>query len=988
MMQAMRTRAQLTGAGLALTLSASMTLAGVCLEEVPDSDFTFIFTSVGPAPVNAGSSFASAEAAADEFGVGGLCTTRAQADVLSVAIADASNVYVSPEVLVGGSCYIYVVAISEALILESGVSTVTACASFDGALNAATVAVVEIEPTFGPLLVGTRMIAIAGSPDIPMELDPPANGVNYLATVRTQAESIVEATGTASEATGKSGAVIYISTSPIPVGACLLSEPDAMCVDVLTQELCEDIGGAFQGVGMACADIGSLAPHHDVTADWAGAVIRNGEYVDDHPLLSSDFCTEVGACCNLDGSCTDAVLPGECMAAGGQFEGAGVFCFDTTCVPVNDDCENATPIGEVVDLPFSTFNATIDGPLASCAFDGGPNVWYCYTPTYSGIVTIDTCSDTAFDTAVAVYPGCGTPVEDDEAFCGDGDLIDLCDGTSGPSVLTFQVVEGEPYKIQVAGWESFDVGVSDLTIDLVPFGACCLPDGSCDDQVNEETCLAMDGRYQGDGVQCGDIICPPAGACCDMMLGTCTLQFQDDCEAGAGIFQGDDTVCDPSPCPPAGACCFGDECDHLTEYGCAFQGGCYRGDFTSCGNISSGGVNLMIPEDGTTVSHTIAAPNIGTVDDMRVFVNIDQQDLSGLVVELERDGIIVALYDQNCDPDSDDMRARFVDDGTAIEDGCMTGSIGLDSPPGFSPVDSLANFDGLPIGGEWTLHVTYFNVAPCGELNRWRLIFPNVTDVECVDCNMNGEEDSCETEPLYDPTLTMASDTCIGTSGNGIDAGLVYTGDTTAATSDAFLFCGPFFSSFDEYWAYVPRSDGSAFIAVNDFGPEVFMVSVHTGCLATEGNMIACTANNLTGIYVDVVKGMPYVIRVAGLNQDRGAYELMLTGPAALLNEVDDNSNGTPDECECRADVNGDGTVDALDFIQAMNEQGNCILSPPGCPSDVNEDGTVDNLDLALIINNWGPCPFPQMMMAPAFQPRSFKGEAVGDELMDSGKRR
>ncbi|MEM7230516.1 MAG: hypothetical protein AAF432_17090, partial [Planctomycetota bacterium] len=276
-----------------------------------------------------------------------------------------------------------------------------------------------------------------------------------------------------------------------------------------------------------------------------------------------------------------------------------------------------------------------------------------------------------------------------------------------------------------------------------------------------------------------------------------------------------------------------------------------------------------------------------------------------------------------------------------------------------------------------------------GELNRWRLIFPETPELECIDCNMNGVEDSCETEPEYDPAAAVAMDDCLSCAVvGGIDAGITYVGDTTAANSAAFVFCGPFFSLFDDYYMYIPSTEGHAFVAVDDFGPEVFMVSVHTECQPTEDNLIACTANNLTGVSFDVEVGQTYYIRIAGLNQDRGAYEMTLTGPSALLNETDLNGNGEPDECECLADVNGDLVVDAQDFIQAMNEQGNCILSPPGCPSDVNQDGTVDTVDLALIINAYGACPFPPTTLNAAFQPRSFKGEAFGDELMDSGKRR
>ena len=67
--------------------------------------------------------------------------------------------------------------------------------------------------------------------------------------------------------------------------------------------------------------------------------------------------------------------------------------------PPNDWCAGAIPIGEVVNLPFDTTVATTDGIGTHSIYK---DIWYCYTPTCSGTVTVDLCGST-FDTKLAVW---------------------------------------------------------------------------------------------------------------------------------------------------------------------------------------------------------------------------------------------------------------------------------------------------------------------------------------------------------------------------------------------------------------------------------------------------------------------------------------------------------------------------------------------------------------------------------------------------------
>ncbi len=59
-----------------------------------------------------------------------------------------------------------------------------------------------------------------------------------------------------------------------------------------------------------------------------------------------------------------------------------------------------------------------------------------------------------------------------------------------------------------------------------------------------------------------------------------------------------------------------------------------------------------------------------------------------------------------------------------------------------------------------------------------------------------------------------------------------------------------------------------------------------------------------------------------------------------------------PDECECIADVTGNGQVDFADLLDVISAWGEC----GGCPEDINRDGMVDLQDVLIVLTSWGPC--------------------------------
>ncbi len=127
--------------------------------------------------------------------------------------------------------------------------------------------------------------------------------------------------------------------------------------------------------------------------------------------------------------------------------GSGQVYFDDIELlgpPANDDCADAQPITNVTDLAFDTSRATFDGP-GSC--QTAPNIWYCYTASYTGDVTVS-LAGSSFDTMLAVYDGC-------ECYPTLGDLIECNDDADGvsQSKIIFDAEAGSQYLIEVGGWD-------------------------------------------------------------------------------------------------------------------------------------------------------------------------------------------------------------------------------------------------------------------------------------------------------------------------------------------------------------------------------------------------------------------------------------------------------------------------------------------------------------------------------------------------------
>jgi hypothetical protein len=136
-------------------------------------------------------------------------------------------------------------------------------------------------------------------------------------------------------------------------------------------------------------------------------------------------------------------------------------------------------------------------------------------------------------------------------------------------------------------------------------GPCCLNDGACvlllDDDcaaagggcidLETDDCFFAGGFSQGAGTVCDTIECFAAGACCQPDGSCDDAVSPQDCASGGGVFQGVDSACSGVTCPqPQGGCCFSTGfCLELEEVECNMANGTWAGPFTDCTDADMSG---------------------------------------------------------------------------------------------------------------------------------------------------------------------------------------------------------------------------------------------------------------------------------------------------------------------------------------------------------------------------------------------------------------
>ncbi len=291
-------------------------------------------------------------------------------------------------------------------------------------------------------------------------------------------------------------------TSPggLPLGSCCTANG---CMDGLSEPACEDnisfyvdcLSGPENLIPPAGCSAGQFlradldqdgdVDHEDVSlylSDVGQSRGFNGHFIQGTEC-SSGFCV----CINATGSCdTEHPTKGcdtfECCQSVCAFD---PFCctngWDLGCATtragvqcsLNDDCDQASVVFDGITA-YRTDFATTDGEpdcLTGNCLVGTNDIWFQYTATCTGNLTVSTC-DSNFDSTIQIYQGTSCPptvqriCEDDDVNCPkcetsfrDCSAGVVCSVSEGPCTTVgvpgtaiISVTNGIDYLIRVGGW--------------------------------------------------------------------------------------------------------------------------------------------------------------------------------------------------------------------------------------------------------------------------------------------------------------------------------------------------------------------------------------------------------------------------------------------------------------------------------------------------------------------------------------------------------
>ncbi len=417
-------------------------------------------------------------------------------------------------------------------------------------------------------------------------------------------------------------------TCPAEIGACCLS--DGSCT-VTTGEGCR---GQYRGDGTACDElnppcepfgVGACCLQDDscigeVTADYC-IWTRSGDYQGDDTTCAGINCPAKGACCisfmspftgevrtecyqTTQAACSAAeiYLSGYGFAAQSVFLGEGVPCEgadadvcpagdvgacchpDGTCaVEAEDQCagdfRGAATACDELNPPCQPFVSGACCILDGSCIDGTSPLGCTFARAglYQGDLSTCAESDCLGPAGACCYE-----------FTLGSEMISGCDNLSRAACegahATFLALGATGYSVYLGDGTSCEGPAGDQCPEGIPFGACCLPDGSC--VVRRPIDCPFD--YRGDGTACDEIspACTPVvGACCVDGRGCLADLTQAECTGEGGTFLGDGVSCADSDC---GVCCSEDNqtCfDGTFRIDCLAASGTFKGSAAQCATV-------------------------------------------------------------------------------------------------------------------------------------------------------------------------------------------------------------------------------------------------------------------------------------------------------------------------------------------------------------------------------------------------------------------
>jgi serralysin len=177
----------------------------------------------------------------------------------------------------------------------------------------------------------------------------------------------------------------------------------------------------------------------------------------------------------------------------------------SSVTPVNDTCAGATAVTDG-SYPISNCFATTDFlSTNSCvpADRGHNDVWYRYTASCEGNITIETC-DTNYDTVLMVYPAGSCPVAATAPLACNDDTSDCgLFGTRGSRVV-FPATPGQQFIVRVASWATTSRGGGTVSFTCRPDCSPCAADFNQDGGIDGADVDAFFADW-AQGLPCADV---------------------------------------------------------------------------------------------------------------------------------------------------------------------------------------------------------------------------------------------------------------------------------------------------------------------------------------------------------------------------------------------------------------------------------------------------------------------------------------------------
>jgi hypothetical protein len=365
----------------------------------------------------------------------------------------------------------------------------------------------------------------------------------------------VEPTFVADPASAASGS-LDAKRPGLPAGAIASGNANVDLVAFSALRSCFDSSGPGVSTSIGCGlfdyDFDGDVDLSDFSAFMAGAPLVGvghtacGTGSDCFAVGEDTGCSDPVCCnqvCDADVFCCESTWDVLCIQT------AFGICNAAPPVPANDSCAIAYLVTDGT-TDFANLGATTDGPpISGCGLIVGveSDIWFCYTATCTGVAIMSLCGS-AYDTTVAVYPGCACPTTD-PLVCGDDDC-----GFALDSRVTHPVLAGDTLTIRVGGYPgNNEQGPGQLTIICGPDAdnsqACGPGNGACG---------AANGTPGCDDASCCAEVCAIDAFCCDVEWdANCSIESTGVCDGnfitcgdGAGSCNADNDTpgCDDVDC--------------------------------------------------------------------------------------------------------------------------------------------------------------------------------------------------------------------------------------------------------------------------------------------------------------------------------------------------------------------------------------------------------------------------------------------------------